>query len=79
MQVDVETARKMFAEMAVRQGYCSKEDIKGALKKQAEMEDHEQHHKMLGLILLQEGIIDNTQFIDLLMDLDKIVHDDAAE
>lgn len=79
MQVDVETARKMFAEMAARKGYCSKEDVETALKKQAEMEDHEQHHKMLGLILLQEGMIDNTQFIDLLMDLDKVVHDDAAE
>ncbi|MFH1732143.1 MAG: hypothetical protein ABIF82_10920 [Planctomycetota bacterium] len=79
MQVDVETARKMFGEMAVRKGYCSKEDVEKALKVQAKMEDHEQHHKMLGLILLQEGMIDNTQFIDLLMDLDKIVHDDAAE
>ena len=79
MQVDMAAARKMFAEMAARKGYCSEEDIEQALKKQAEMEDHEQHHKMLGLILLQEGMIDNSQFIDLLMDLDKIVHDDATE
>ncbi len=78
MQVDMETAKKMFGEMAVRKGYCSQEDVDEALEKQAEMEDHEQHHKMLGLILLQEGMIDNTQFIDLLMDLDKIVHDDAV-
>jgi len=78
MQVDMETAKKMFGEMAVRKGYCSQEDVDVALEKQAEMEDHEQHHKMLGLILLQEGMIDNTQFIDLLMDLDKIVHDDAV-
>jgi hypothetical protein len=78
MQVDMETAKRMFGEMAVRKGYCSQEDIDEALEKQAEMEDHEQHHKMLGLILLQEGMIDNTQFIDLLMDLDKIVHDDAV-
>jgi hypothetical protein len=78
MQVDMETAKRMFGEMAVRKGYCSQEDIDEALEKQAEMEDHAQHHKMLGLILLQEGMIDNTQFIDLLMDLDKIVHDDAV-
>lgn len=77
MQVDKDAARKMFAEMAVRKEYCTQEDVDAALAKQAEMEDHEQHHKMLGLILLQDGIIDNTQFIDLLMDLDKIVHDDA--
>ena len=57
--------------------YCTQADINEALAQQADMEDHEQHHKMLGLILLQEGMIDNTQFIDLLMDLDKIVHDDA--
>ena len=49
------------------------------MEKQAEMEDHEQHHKMLGLILLQEGMIDNTQFIDLLMELDKVVHDEDAD
>ena len=79
MQVDVETARKMFAEMAVQKGYCSKKDVEAALKSQAELEGHEQHHKMLGLILLQEGMIDNSQFIDLLMDLDNIVHDDATE
>ena len=78
MQVDMETAKRMFGEMAVRKEYCSQEDVDVALEKQAEMEDHEQHHKMLGLILLQEGMIDNTQFIDLLMDLDKIVHDDAV-
>lgn len=78
MQVDKDDARKMFAEMAVRKEYCSQEDIDAALAIQAEKEDHEQHHKMLGLILLQEGLIDNSQFIDLLMDLDKIVHDDAV-
>ena len=78
MQLDVNTARKLFAEMAVQKGYCSEEDVAEALAKQAEMEDHEQHHKMLGLILLQEGMIDNTQFIDLLMELDKVVHDEEA-
>ncbi len=77
MQVDKDAAKKMFAEMAVRKEYCTQEDVNEALAKQADMEDHEQHHKMLGLILLQEGMIDNSQFIDLLMDLDKIVHDDA--
>ena len=77
MQVDKDAARKMFAEMAVRKVYCTQEDIDAALAIQAEKEDHEQHYKMLGLILLQEGMIDNSQFIDLLMDLDKIVHDDV--
>ena len=72
----MEAARKLFGELAVQKGYCSRKELKTAQEKQRDMAAHEQHPKMLGLILLQEGTIDNTQFIDLLMELDKIVHDE---
>lgn len=78
MKEEVQAARELFAEMAVQKGYCSRKDIDEAMQKQNEMEEKDHHHKMLGLILLQDGIIDNAQFINLLVDLDKIIHDKEA-
>ncbi len=74
----VKAARKLFGEMAVHKGYCTRRDVAKALKIQADRLKAGKPPKMLGLIMLEETIIDNSQFIDLLRDLDHIVHDDIA-
>ncbi len=75
MKNDVRTARKRFGEMAVQKGYCTHKDVEKALEIQRALAESEQPPQMLGLIMLQEAMLDNTQFIDLLVDLDSVVHD----
>jgi hypothetical protein len=73
---DVKTARKLFGEMAIHKGYCTREDVDRALEIQRQLVESGDEPRMLGLILLGEGMIDNTEFIDLLKELDTIVHDE---
>jgi len=79
MTTSLDEARQLFAEMAIQKGYCSQKDIEKALKIQGEMKRKHHHPKMLGLILLQEGLVDNSQFLDLLVDLDHVVHDEDPD
>lgn len=71
-------APRLFGEMAVHKGYCTKRDIDRALRIQRERVTAGQKAKMLGLILLEEAMIDNAQFIDLLKELDFVVHENRA-
>jgi hypothetical protein len=79
MKKDVQTARKLFGEMCVHKGYCSRRDVDLALDIQKQLVAAGEDHKLLGLILLQEAMIDNAQFIDLLKELDTLVHDDDVD
>jgi len=79
MNPDVSTARKLFGEMAVQKGYCTRKDVDKAFKIQQKMAAEHHSPKMLGLIMLEQAMIDNFQFIDLLQELDKLVHDDDLE
>lgn len=78
MKDDIGTARKLFGEMAVQKGYCTKKDVERALEVQRALEESGGPRKMLGLIMLEETMIDNQQFIELLMELDHLVHDHEA-
>ena len=78
MKGDIKTVRKLFGEMAVHKGYCSRRDVEKALTIQRGITESGDQPKMLGLIMLTEGMIDNTQFIDLLKELDHIVHDETG-
>jgi len=75
MRENSQTVRKLFGEMAVQRGYCSRKDVDRALRVQRELAEGGTA-RMLGLIMLGEAMIDNVQFIDLLKELDTIVHDE---
>ncbi len=75
---DGPAARKLFGEIAVHKGYCHRRDIDHALKIQRKLSASGSPPKMLGLIMLEEGLIDNTQLIDLVVELNKLVHDADA-
>ena len=77
MKNDAQTARRLFGELAVHRGYCTRKDVDRALKIQREQMEPDGKPKMLGLIMLEEAMIDNSQLIELVMELDKIVHDDV--
>ena len=72
---DAQTTQKLISEMAVNKGYCTQKDVDHALKVQKKLTDSGQEPPMLGIILLEEGLIDNAQFLDLLMELNRVVHD----
>ncbi len=74
----VKAARKLFGEMAVHKSYCTRRDVEKALRIQADRVKGGKSPKMLGLIMLEETMIDNSQFIDLLRELDHIVHDEVG-
>lgn len=71
----IRPASKLVGELAVNKGYCSKQEVRNATAIQKQMAANGETPKMLGLILLEQGYIDNAQFIDLLAELDKLVHD----
>lgn len=68
------TSKKLLGEIAVHKGYCTKHDVAKALDIQKCLAATGRT-KMLGLILLEQAMIDNAQFIDLLRELDHMVHD----
>jgi hypothetical protein len=78
MKADRQTVRKLFGELVVHKGYTDRKSVEKALKIQQEDEKAGRPRRMLGLIMVAEGIIDNFQFIDLLKDIDHIVHDDEV-
>ena len=57
--------RELFGEIAVRKGYCKRGDIRKALCKQRSLRKRGRH-KLIGMILLEQGAIDNAQLISIL-------------
>lgn len=55
-----------FGEIARRLGYARPDDIEKALRTQRERAERGESHKLLGLILLEQGSIDTEQLIDIL-------------
>jgi len=57
--------RELFGEIAVRKGYCKRGDIRRALCRQRSLRGRGRH-MLIGMILLEQGSIDNSQLIDIL-------------
>ena len=62
------TSRKVvkFGEIALRLGFVTREDLGEALRVQRERMRQGERHKLIGLILLEMGRIDNAQLIEIL-------------
>lgn len=59
------TNRELFGEIAVRKGFCARSDIRRALCKQRSLRRRGEH-KLMGMIMLEQGAIDNAQLISIL-------------
>ncbi len=59
-------AREKFGRMATRMGFVTETQVKGALDIQREMDDSGQPHKLIGLIMLEQGMVSNSQLIEML-------------
>jgi len=57
--------REFFGEIAVRKGYCKRGEIRRALCRQRSLRRHGRH-MLIGMIMLEQGSIDNAQLIEIL-------------
>lgn len=74
--------REPFGEVAVRLGFAEKEDVARALEKQKEIDRLGQKHKLLGIVMLEMGLLSTTQLIDVLRYMEEGVspqHGEEAE
>jgi hypothetical protein len=73
--------RELFGEVAVRLGFVKPRDVEEALKTQAEEEKTKRKRRLIGLIMLTEGILDTTQLIAVLkeMEVNQLRHAKSAD
>ena len=64
-------ARPLFGQLAVARGYCATKDVDRALKIQREQDLRGEKHRLIGIILISEGILSTTQLIEMLKDYEK--------
>ena len=57
--------KKLFGQVAIRRGHINPAQLEKALEIQKQMVKHGER-KLLGLIMLERGMIDNEQLIDIL-------------
>jgi hypothetical protein len=55
-----------FGEMAVRKGYCTREEVEEALRVQRKLGERGRPRPLIGIILVQHGFITTGQLIDVL-------------
>lgn len=58
-----------FGESAQMKGFITEDQLQNALTFQRERDERGESHKLLGIILLEMGAMDNTQLIELLQDM----------
>lgn len=55
-----------FGQVAVRKGYVTGQQVETALAHQRGLRERGAPHKLIGMILLEEGFLSNAQLIDVL-------------
>ncbi len=55
-----------FGQVAVRMGFCSQEEVERALAFQRGLRSGERDHKLIGMILLENGALSTDQLIQIL-------------
>jgi hypothetical protein len=58
-----------FGDLAVAKGFCTAKDVAKALKLQAAQDKRGERHRLLGILMIQEGILSTAQLIELLKGL----------
>lgn len=62
---ETEAQKEFFGEIAIRMGFITHEQLDEGLKLQKDM-DRKGTHKLLGMLMLQEGMLSNSQLIQIL-------------
>lgn len=62
--------RELFGEVAVRLGFAKPKDVQVALKVQEAERAAKGKHRLIGLIMLEKGLLDNSQLIEVLKEIE---------
>jgi len=62
-------ASELFGQVAVRKGFVRSEDVEGALARQREITAQGHPHKLIGMIMLEMGVLGTTELIEVLRDM----------
>ncbi|NOZ21313.1 MAG: hypothetical protein GXP25_09510 [Planctomycetes bacterium] len=62
--------KRRFGEIAVRAGFVRDTDVQRALARQREIASNGGNHKLIGIIMLELGLLSNAQLIHVLKELE---------
>ena len=60
-----------FGSIAIAKGYCTAKEVEQALSVQRRLEKEGQGRVLLGIILVEQGIISTSELIEILRDYEK--------
>ena len=55
-----------FGQVAIKMGFCQQTDVDHALEVQKGLKSAEKEHKLIGMILLEDGALSTDQLIQIL-------------
>ena len=61
-------ARPLFGEKVIQMGFCTPQDVEKALKIQREQDRKGEKHRLLGIVMIGEGMLSTAQLIELLQE-----------
>ncbi len=64
--MSTDTRRMKFGQIAIMLGFVDEEQLDEALREQKAIVERGGRHKLLGLVMLEMGMIDNAQLIEVL-------------
>lgn len=62
--------KELFGEIAIRLGFVKLKDVEAALKLQHEEKTKKNKHRLIGIIMLQMGVLGNEQLIEILREIE---------
>ena len=63
----------LFGEIAIKKGFVTEEQVKMALEVQKEMDAIGEKHKLIGVIMLELGMLTSEQILEILKTFEKDV------
>jgi dTDP-D-glucose 4,6-dehydratase len=75
---ETEAQKEYFGEIAIKKGFVAHEELEKALSQQKDM-DKLGTHKLIGMILLNEGVLSNGQLIEILKYLEEAAYRKASK
>ena len=65
----IETYEERFGNIAIAKGFITPEELLGALRIQVQEETEKKQHRLIGQILLEQGVISGEQIQQVLAEL----------
>ncbi|GEM_PF-2982263 len=60
--------KTLFGQAAVERGFCTSQDVEKALKIQREQDRIGEKHRLLGIIMIGEGLLSTANLIEMLQE-----------